>query len=687
MSRHDPLLRTRSSVSARPASGSRARSHSTRTRSEVTGPVQRSRAGHPRERAESRSGSARPGTSRSGSARSGSRRDEAPATSIGSLLWSATLRAFSGEVPQSIKGQRISSAQSDARVKARLRIFLVALGVLFAGLFVRVLMLQTVSRSQYLAESIDQRTRPVTVRAERGVIFDRNGHELALSVPRTTVYVDPREVLDRAGTARAFAGLLQWTPEQEAKFSARLAEPGAKFAYVVRHLRKEEAAILLNLGLPGVYSYLEPAREVESGVALSVIGLTDPDGRGTTGLEYQYDDLLNGVDGEIVKEVDSRGRSIAGSETTKVDAVPGEDIVLTIDKSIQFQVDQALLQRVTQLGARGGTVIVMDSRSGDIYAMSNVRRDKNNVPAISRGNFAMVEAHEPGSVAKVFSISAALNEGIAGPDTKFEVPGSVTIGQYTIRDAWPHGVVGMNVREIITKSSNVGTMMATDGLGPERLHGYLTAFGFGTQTGLNYPQESRGILKKASRWYGTERQTVSYGYGYAVTPLQLAAAVNTVANDGVHVAPRLVSAFIDGTGARRDNAPAATRRVLESGTASVMKDLLSTVVCEGTGTLAQVRGMKVAGKTGTGYKAQDNGTYVTNEGGRRYFASFAGFFPADAPRVTVLVNIDEPRAESRDRFGGTAAAPVFARIVPTIMHELGIPATGSGTGCKPGAGR
>lgn len=597
------------------------------------------------------------------------------------------MRAFSGEVPASIKGQRITSTQSNTRVRARLVASLVVLGVLFGALFTRVLWLQTVARSDYLAESIDQRTRPTTVRAERGVIFDRNGHELALSVPRTTVYVDPREVQDRTGTARAFAGLLQWTPEQEAKFTARLAEPGAQFAYVARQLREEEAQILLALGLPGVYSYLEPSREVESGLASSVIGLTDPDGRGTTGLELQYNDLLDGVNGRIVREVDSRGRSIAGSEETKVEAEPGDDIVLTIDKSIQFQVDQALLQRVNQLGARGGTVIVMDSRTGDIYAMSNVRRDEANVPVISRGNFAMVEAHEPGSVAKVFSVSAALNEGIVDPETVFEVPGAVTIGQYTIRDAWPHGPMPMSVREIMTTSSNVGTMMATDGVGPERLHDYLTAFGFGARTGLDYPQESRGILKKASRWYGTERQTVSYGYGYAVTPLQLAAAVNTVANDGVHVAPRLVSAFLDGSGSRREGSPAATRRVLSSSTAATMRSLLATVVCEGTATQAQVRGMRVAGKTGTGYKAQDNGTYITNEGGRRYFASFVGFFPADAPRVTVLVNIDEPRADSRDRFGGTAAAPVFARVVPTIMHELGIPATGTGTGCKPGSGR
>lgn len=592
--------------------------------------------------------------------------------------------AFIADVPLAIKGQRISSEQSNKRVASRLLATLAILGGLFALTFARVLWLQTGARAGYLAVSLDQRTRPLTIRAERGVVFDRNGHELALSVPRTTVYVDPRDVVDPAGTARTLAGLLQWTPAQEARFTERLTAPGAKFAYVARQLREEHARVLLGLGLPGIHSYVEPAREIESDLAAGVIGQTDPDGNGSTGLELQFNEVLKGRDGKVVKEVDSRGRSIAGSESTKVATIPGDDIVLTIDKSIQYQVDQALIARVTQLGARGATAIVMDTVSGDVYAMSNVRRNKSDQPVISKGNFAVVEAHEPGSVAKVFSISAALNEGAVTPDTVLSVPGSITIGKYKISDAWIHGTMDMDVRHIVRESSNIGTMLAVDGIGSKKLHEYLTAFGFGSKTGLNYPQESRGILKKPSKWYGTERQTVTYGYGYAVTPLQMVAAVNTVANGGVHVAPRLVSSVIDHDGVRKPVGPAETRRVLSPATASAMTSMLKDVVCQGTAVRAQVKGMTVAGKTGTGYKVQGNGTYVSDTGARDYFASFVGYFPADAPRVTVLVSIDEPRADSRDRFGGTAAGPVFARIVPTIMHELGIPATGKGTGCKAG---
>jgi cell division protein FtsI (penicillin-binding protein 3) len=266
-----------------------------------------------------------------------------------------------------------------------------------------------------------------------------------------------------------------------------------------------------------------------------------------------------------------------------------------------------------------------------------------------------------------------------------KVPGVIEVDKFLIRDAWPHGVIDMSVRSIISESSNIGTIMTAQTVKTSTLHDYLSAFGFGKKTGLNYPGESRGILRDADKWRGTEKFTVSYGYGLAVTPLQMIAGVNTVANNGTYVAPKLVSAAIDKSGIRREVKGSTTRQVLKPETAVTMQSMLRDVVCTGTGEQAQVRGMEVAGKTGTGYKVQSNGTYQTDAGGRKYFASFVGFFPAAAPEVTILVSIDEPDAYSRDRFGGTAAAPVFARLVPAVMHELGIEATGAGTGCKAGA--
>jgi cell division protein FtsI/penicillin-binding protein 2 len=565
----------------------------------------------------------------------------------------------------------------------RKRLVVLTVIMLFASVVMtyRVLSLQTWKRSGYLAESIDQRTRVNTVRASRGVIFDRSGNELALSVPTNTLWADPRSIVDPTGTARALAGMLGLDPTAEAALVERLSQSTAKFTYVARELPKEVTRAVLDLGLPGIYSYVEPARVVESGAAEPVIGKTDPDGLGTSGIELKYNDVLTGTDGTRVRQVDNGGRSIAGEGSTTVQPVPGDDLVLTLDRAIQYQMDAAVLSRVMQLNARGGTAIAMDSRTGDILAMTNVKRRADGTVGIADANYAVVESYEPGSVAKVFSISTAINEGNVTPDSVLTVPGIVTIDDFPIRDAWPHGPLEMNVRTIISESSNIGTMMVADAVGFTKIHDYLAKFGFGSRTALDYPGESRGILKSVKKTYGTERSTVSYGYGFAATPLQLVSAVNVIANGGKYVSPRLVSATIDRDGHRHTAPDSGQHDVLSPATAATMTDMMRDVVCTGTGERAKVKGMEIAGKTGTGYKVQSNGTYVTDAGGRRYFASFVGFFPAAAPRVTILVSIDEPSSGTIDRFGGTAAAPVFAQLVPTVMSELGIEPTGSGTGC------
>jgi len=620
---------------------------------------------------------------------SASTRRPAPNTSpFESFLQSVrhwTRMSFTGEVPASMRSSKIPSSEAHHRVKNRIRWMVGLFIFLLTLLFGRVVLLQTVQRDGYFAASVEQRTRVNILRAARGVIFDRNGNELALSVPSTTVYADPRGMTDIPGVVRGLSVALAYTPEQEARLLATLSKPGSKFSYIARGLTKENAQTLLGLGLPGVYSYTEPARQVEGGVAGAVIGRTDPDGLGTSGLEKQFNKILTGVDGKGIREVDENGRSIAGAQSTTVAPVPGDDIVLTLDKNIQFQTDTALLDRVGQLSAKGGTAIVMNTTTGQVYAMSNVRRNAAGSAVLARGNFAAVEAYEPGSVAKVFSVSAALNDGAVTPETVLQVPGAIVVDNFPIRDAWPHPTMDMSVRTIVSESSNIGTLMTAEKISSNSLHDYLYAFGFGQKTGLDYPGESRGTLRPANKWRGTEKVTVSYGYGMAVTPLQMIAGVNTVANKGTYVAPQLVSATIDKAGKRHPVPESVTRSVLKPETAVVMTDILRESICTGTGELAQVKGMEIAGKTGTGYKVQSNGTYSTDTGGRKYFASFVGYFPAANPQVTMLISIDEPDASSRDRFGGTAAATVFARLVPGVMHELGIQATGSGTGCKAGA--
>ena len=579
------------------------------------------------------------------------------------------------------RANKETSSVVDKRIRFRLALSLGIFVIVFVLILGRTIMLQTFSRDTLHAASIDQRTKISALRAERGAIFDRNGHEIALSIPSQTLSVNPRMVVDPIGTARALAGLLRFSPEREANVQQALIDKKTSFLYLARKVDKPTAEAVLALDLPGVTSNNEPKRIVESGVAGAVIGRTDPDGVGTAGLELQYNELLAGVDGVSVIEKDGSGNSMKNSGDKGNSAKPGDDLVLTIDKSLQFQTDQALIQRVTQLSAIAGTVIMMNSRTGEIYAMSNVRRNLDGLVELGTGNFAAVEAHEPGSVAKVFSIGAAIDLGRTTEASSYKVPGSLRVDKFTIRDAYPHGLISMTTRDIMRDSSNLGAVKISEKVTLEEKHNYLRAFGFGEKTSLQYPGESRGILRPTKDWYGTQKITVDYGYGYATTPLQMLAGVNVVANDGTYVAPQLVKATIDKNGIMHEMPASATHRVLKESTATTMTSLLKEVVCAGTGKLAKVKGMKVAGKTGTGYKAQRNGTYTTNTGGRKYFASFVGYFPADDPQVTMLVSIDEPNGNTRERFGGTAAATVFSRLAEVAIHELQIAPTGVGSGC------
>jgi len=558
--------------------------------------------------------------------------------------------------------------------------FFVCFALLFV-VFLRVGYLQVVKADHYQQASLDQRLRNNTIKADRGVIFDRDGNELALSVPSVTIFADPTYVVDPITTASTLASVLRLTPKEEKALAKDLAATDDNFVYVARQLNDDMAEAVTALNLAGIYSYSEPTRVVAGEVARNIIGRTDPDGIGTSGLESQFDEVLMGVDGRQVIERDSDGRSIPSTRSIVREPEAGQDLVLTINRSMQFQTDAALLQRVAELKARGGNAIVMNSKTGEIYAISSIRRLDSGTYTTSPGNLSAVEAYEPGSVAKVISVAAAINENRVTDKSVFSVPGWQRFDDFTIRDAFPHDLQQMTVREILTQSSNLGTVLISQEIPTETLYSYIKAFGFGAKTDLNFPNESAGLLRDVEDWRGTEKLTVAYGYGFASTSLQLVAAVNVIANGGEYVAPKLVKATIDGDGTVKDTAPSETHRVLTPRTSSMMLSIMKDVVCLGTGTRAQVELMNVAGKTGTGYKVQQNGTYNTNDGGRKYFASFVGFFPADNPEVTILVSIDEPDPSSQDRFGGTAAAPAFARLAQVAIRELQIQPTTNHDGC------
>jgi len=571
-------------------------------------------------------------------------------------------------------------------MRKRISAMFMAILLVVSLVYLRVFMLQTFKSTEYKEYSVAQRVRSDTIRAERGAILDRDGQELAIPVPTRTIFADPREVTDPITTARSLATVLQLTPEDEMNLAGRLQNKASSFTYVVRQVDTGLAKAITDLKLPGVSSYREEGRVLTSEGLRPIIGRVDVDGVGIGGLELQFDEVLTGKDGKIAREVNSRGQSIASADSEYVAPVRGGNLVTTIHRTLQFQVDGILQQQVERLMARSGIAVVMHTKTGEIYAMSSVRRNDDGTYANNAGNLAAVEAHEPGSVAKVFSVASAIEEGKVNPQSTFLVPGKEVFNRGTqweqeIKDAYPHATEQMTVRKILVDSSNLGAIQISGTMSTERNRQWLSAFGFGEKTSLQFPGETKGLLKLARNWQGTEKFTFAYGYGYAATPIQLVSAVNVIANDGVYIGPKLVTQSVDERGLASPTPDTTTRRVLSSATAAAMRTLMTEVVCYGTAQLAKMQGLSVGGKTGTGYIRQDNGTYLRDDGSRAYFASFVGFLPASNPEFTVLVSVDEPDPGSRDRFGGTAAAPVFARIGQAIVNELDLRPAPGDTGC------
>ncbi|MFZ4719643.1 MAG: peptidoglycan D,D-transpeptidase FtsI family protein [Ilumatobacteraceae bacterium] len=572
-------------------------------------------------------------------------------------------------------------------MRRRMQVAFVVIALLFTAVIARVAFLQTVGGETLVEAGRAQRVSESVLLAQRGTIFASDGGELAISVPATTIFADPTRIGDADATVRVLAAMLSLPPDRQKKLLAAFEAKDKSFVYVARQIDDETAAAVMALNLPGIDTTREDKRTMPSGeVGKSILGRTDIDGTGTAGLELQYDSLLKGIDGERIREHDKNGRSIPGAGATTIEPQAGTDLVLTIDRSLQFQVEQLLLQRVDAVKGQGGTVVVMEPGTGNILAVANVERDKDKQLHITSANKAVVEPFEPGSVAKVFSLSAVVDAGIATPKTMIDVPGKMVFNkgtqwEQTINDAEPHNTVPMSLRDILVHSSNLGTYLLASQLGPERLATYLDKFGFGHKTALNFPGETKGIIDPASKWEGTEKVTVTYGYHYQASAVQFTAAVNAVANHGVYVAPRLLQATIGADG-KVSEAPASdTHEVISSAAATTMTDLMKGVVCEGTGKDARIPDISVAGKTGTAYKTVDGGGYG-DKTNRKYRASFAGFFPADDPKLTILVSIDEPDPTSADRFGGKAAAPLFASVATAAIHELTITPSPGDTGCK-----
>ncbi len=537
--------------------------------------------------------------------------------------------------------------------------------VAFLGVTVRLVDLQVVAPDAHVERGVAQRLRTVELPALRGSIFDRNGQELALAVRQHSVWGDPALVADPAAHAAALAPVLG---VGESELRQRLSSEGSRFVYLARQVDGETAAAVEALGLDGVALLDEPRRFRPAGdLALSVLGDVDIDSRGLSGLERQYDERLSGETGKLLVEKGSDGRTIVAGERRLEPATRGEDLVLTIDRSLQYGVEQALAAQVAETGAEGGTAVVMVPGSGEVLAMASVvAGEGDEPPRPTADNAALTSVFEPGSTSKVVTLSGVLEEGVAAPEDILSVADELQVGSKRFSDSSPHPTQTMSVSEVLAQSSNVGTITLAQRLGGERVDGYLRRFGFGQKTGLGFPGETAGLVPDYDDWATPSIGSISIGQGVAVNAVQMLGAFNTIANGGVHVAPRLVRSVIDPQGTERPTGAGGGERVVSEATAGAMKDMLAQAVVDGTGTRAQVEGYRVAGKTGTARKPS---TEVRGYEPGAYMGVFAGFVPVEDPQLSIIVVLDEPHPY----YGGVVAAPVFADIAEYGLRLLRIP--------------
>jgi len=560
---------------------------------------------------------------------------------------------------------------SDEREKwARTRIVIV--GVLFGLLFMAVsgqaFRKQILQHEDMVRLAERQHQHAVPLIPARGAIMDCNGNNLAVSVEMYSCYAEHRNIEDIDGTAAVLAPFLEM-PAQEI---ARKIKAAKNFTWLVRRLPPEKAERIRNLKLKGIGFAPESKRFYpNSEVAAHVIGFTGIDPSGLDGVELKYDSVILGNTGYLVTERDALGRDIAPKAELVRSSSPGKNVILTLDKNIQYITERELSKAVTSSGARHGTALVMEPDTGKILAMANYPTfNPNSYFRYSQNelrNRAVADSFEPGSTFKTFLIAAALEERLVRPTDAFNCEnGSYSFAGHTIHDTHSYG--RLSVSDILKYSSNIGAAKIGFKLGDDRLARYLRKFGFGERTGIDLPGESPGNMRSNQRWYGVDLATISFGQGITTSAVQLATAISAIANGGTLMKPYVVERILDDNGnVARKIEPQALRRVISPDTALKVTRMMEGVTAPGgTGTNAAVDGYRVAGKTGTAQKADP----VSH----RYSASkrtgsFIGFVPADRPRLTILVVIDEPKTSP---YGGVVAAPVFHGIALNALAYLKI---------------
>ncbi|RZU25368.1 penicillin-binding protein 2 [Streptomyces sp. BK239] len=589
--------------------------------------------------------------------------------------------------------------------RPRLRLVGLALTLVMAAFVVRLLQVQAVDASTYAAKAERNRYVGQVLTAERGEITDRSGVALATSEDAYDITADPtmfaRDQLKiDDGPERAAALLAPILGQEQSDLVKKLRpeDPDVRYTklagrqtpQVWKQIKDLKSALATKSDtdrstvnvLAGVFSVPSSKRVYPNGgLAAGILGWVNAEGKGGGGVEQQLNALLSGKDGKI-RYAQSGGRQVPTAGSTETPAVPGSDVELTIDRDIQWAAQNAITEQVEKSRADRGYVIVQDTRTGEILAMANSPgfdpNDLSDARPEALGNAAVQDAFEPGSTAKVMSMAAVLEENAATPLTHVTVPNRLHRGDRLFQDDIDHPTWYLTLNGVLAKSSNIGTILATGQLGRTQaeankvLHSYLREFGIGRATGLGFPGETRGILAAPGAWSTSQQYTIPFGQGMSVNALQAASVYSTIANGGVRVQPSLVRGTKGPDGRFTPADAPQKKRVVSQKTARTLAQMLESVVDdeEGTGAKARIPGYRVAGKTGTANRVDPaTGKY------RGYTSSFAGFAPADAPRVTVYCAIQN--ATQGSYFGGQICGPVFKQVMEFSLKSLQIPPTGA----------
>ncbi len=594
-----------------------------------------------------------------------------------------------------MKAQQRSNARRPARRRSkrpgrmrlgsaarRLHVGFAVVAVLVLVLGARLVQLQGLDSASRSAASEQMRLRTVTIDAERGKIIDADGNVLAYSVDAKAITADPSQVTDPFGTAQKLAPVVGVSAAsiQQAlakKSCPTKAHPDARcrFAYLARGVDPDIAARVQHLGLEGIYQQSEPQRLYPGRtVASTVVGFTDRDAKGVAGIEQRYNPLLSGKPGTRTYEVGAQGEIIPSGVHKETKADPGGSVQLTISQDLQYYAQQALNGAVNGAAARGGSLSVLNAKTGQVLAMASTGMYDSQNPGGSKSpgvNPNVSSIFEPGSANKVVAFSAALDNGIVTPKTAFDVPGQLQFADRTIHDDWVHGDANWTATGILAKSSNVGTLMIAKKVGPKTWMRYAQAFGEGQRTGVQLPGESTGILPPMSTWSGSTFGNLPIGQGIALTSLQLASVYQGIANDGVRIPPRIVAKTTTADGTATVPTSPSGIRVMKPATSKTLRAMLSMVTQEGgTGKKAAIPGYVVSGKTGTGQQVDSRcGCYSNSV----YWSTFAGMAPSSNPRFVISVMVDSPQ---RSYMGGDVAAPLFHQVMRYALTNGGVAPTG-----------